>query len=420
MADAKENKVGTRLGKLVTSHKTPGLPKGTFTSNSKPTSIPPTIFNLFATTSSPAAAAAAAASSSPPLRKSSIDTSISSPSVQAALSVNVDRITNENLSDVAQRINADSNYKPKLYELCLAIRALSELMEEVNSNNGLIEQRKEYLKNRLRFIKTIFENYKLFEEDLTSDGKPILNKNVQKVVSAIFGKEYKISSIPIAISTLLNWIEYAPTPNAFEYAKQWWRYILQDIVVNDVIPNPDYEFMYQDVNYAKLENQLKNEDTLAYIKFHFGHYPVKDIKPEQRLSFQTGTLETQQFELIQEHLKLIEELTTIRKDVKDASVRISELLQQNTEFAKLNKPFQDEIVFQVDEIFTDESTRNENNVDEALKQKYKKPPPTRGGRRKKTQRRLRKHPRVKSMKPKKNIYCRKTKSVYKKRETKKR
>jgi len=45
--------------------------------------------------------------------------------------------------------------------------------------------------------------------------------------------------------------------------------------------------------------------------------------------------------------------------------------------------------------------------------------PRRGGHRTKTQRRIRKNPRVKSLKPKKNIYRRKTKSVYKKRATKK-
>jgi hypothetical protein len=421
------SRIGTRRRGVATSFH-PGLSIGATSYES--TKLRPTLKSL--NNVSPlfsAHDAAAAESSSPQSRESSIDTSISSPSVQAALSVNVDRITNENLRGVAVRLR-DRDYKPKLYELCLAIRALGELIAEVNSDKGLIDQRKSYLHNRLSFITPIFEKYPLFERELTADDEPILKENVQQLVSTIFSPEYETKFIPVAINTLPDRITGANPPiNPFEYAKQWWRYILQDIVVNDeVISNPDYaKIMGKDVNYAELEAQLADTKLRGFIQVRFGNYPVQDINPHNLPSFKTGTPEA-------EHLQLIQDLTTIRKSVSEVSKHISDILKQNTEFNRLSNRTQQEIVTEIvtegDEIFTNETKKNEKKLDDALEgidpvpgpftASSGKAGPEYGGRRKKTQRCLRKHPHVKSMKPKKRVHRRKTKLAYKKRETKKR
>jgi hypothetical protein len=440
---------GSRSKRLAdsNSNKNPGLSTGTTQiTRDNPTKLRGPLESLL-----DASPRFAAASSPSPSSEPSTDTRISSPSVQAALFVNVDRITNENLRGVADRIS-DSDYKPKLYEFCLAIRALGELIAEVNIDKRLIKQRKAYLLTRLGFIATIFNKYPLFEKYLTSDGKPILKKTVQQLVKEIFSPWYKTRFIPIAIDTLRLQITRAnPPTNPIEYAKQWWRYILQDIVVNNkVISDPNNimpEQMKADLEFEQLETQLDDEKLRNFIQVRFGNYPVKDIAPQDRLSFQTGTLETQQLELkaeqlnlIQEHLDLIQELTTIRKEVQNASAQISEILQKSTEFKRLHdSSIKAQIVTEGNEIFIDNDyqkqlaeyadSQSSNEVSpftagpfaaSSGKDGSRKAGPEYGGRRKKTQRCLRKHPHVKSMKPKKNIYCRKTKSVYKKRETKKR
>jgi hypothetical protein len=376
-------------------------------------------------------------------------TSSISPSAILVLNEGGHRISNDNIEKLRDQLISDTHVSG-LSHVAIACVVLYDLIRRANraNTNGLIPELKEHLKERCNLLKGVLTNIQFFQEENTTDNVVIkTNKKYRAIFLKLFksltvsvpdtnssidaleqlttGKEdFFKAAIEEKFNSILGLIENAsPNPNVLEYVKQKLEVGFMKLFIN-----PDYSLRFD-----LYSHDIRNFKTpnINLIKAHFGNIPVQP-RPQQVQSEPALTHEevlwrdlvdaknqaTTDYDELVEILKTrLSELDKYNDLLKDPTVSEGDKQSVQTEiltvlYSATSSPSESQT--HVDYAF---GTKLQHEAEELNETGSTSPYGLGGGRRRrKTQKRLRKNPRVKSMKPKKRHHRRKSRTLRKKNQ----